>query len=256
MIAVGERDAVRKVVQRAVLERKAREPAAESAQHRVVGNDAERQDRLELGQRCDLADQEFPAGRLLGRQRLVCRRQATHSIDDARILKRQRIALPRRVVAAGLVSSLFPAGKDGAEVYRWELHPGTPPAGAKLVSPLAIDTSKNWLMRCDRVDFPLGGIAYTHTHQGPGIRALLTGGFRVQSAGHDFRIAPGEPWFESGPDPVLAHASETELSSFARVMVLPVELVGKSSIRYVLPEDQDKPKRQTYQLFIDEPIAI
>ena len=156
----------------------------------------------------------------------------------------------------GAMAATATAGKDGAEVYRWELHPGTPPAGAKLVSPLAIDTSKNWLMRCDRVDFPLGGIAYTHTHQGPGIRALLTGGFRVQSAGHDFRIAPGDPWFESGPDPVLAHASETELSSFARVMVLPVELVGKSSIRYVLPEDQDKPKRQTYQLFIDEPIAI
>ena len=156
----------------------------------------------------------------------------------------------------GAMAATATAGKDGAEVYRWELHKGTPPEGAKLVSPLAIDPSRKWLIRCDRVDFPLGGIAYTHTHQGPGTRALLTGTFRVQSAGHDLRIAAGEPWFESGPDPVLAHASETELSSFARVMVLPVELLGKSSIKYILPEDQDKPKRQTYQLFIDEPVIL
>lgn len=156
----------------------------------------------------------------------------------------------------GAIAAFSTAGREGAEVYRWELHRGTPPAGAKLVSPLAIDASRRWLMRCDRVDFPLGGIAYTHTHQGPGTRALLTGTFRVDSAGHQLRIAPGEPWFESGPDPVLAHASESELSSFARVMILPLELVGKSSIKYVLPEDQDKPKRQTYQLFIDEPIDL
>ena len=156
----------------------------------------------------------------------------------------------------GAIAASATAGREGAEVYRWELHRGTPPAGAKLVSPLAIDASRRWLMRCDRVDFPLGGIAYTHTHQGPGTRALLTGTFRVDSAGHQLRIAPGEPWFESGPDPVLAHASESELSSFARVMILPLELVGKSSIKYVLPEDQDKPKRQTYQLFIDEPIDL
>jgi hypothetical protein len=32
-------------------------------------------------------------------------------------------------------------------------------------------------------------------------------------------------------------------------------LGGKTSISYVLPEDRDKPKRQTYQLFVDEPIA-
>ncbi len=156
----------------------------------------------------------------------------------------------------GAIAASATAGREGAEAYRWELHRGAPPAGAKLVSPLAIDASGRWLMRCDRVDFPLGGIAYTHTHQGPGTRALLTGTFRVDSAGHQLRIAPGEPWFESGPDPVLAHASESELSSFARVMILPLDLIGKSSIKYVLPEDQDKPKRQTYQLFIDEPIDI
>ncbi|MSQ55049.1 MAG: hypothetical protein EXR31_06740 [Betaproteobacteria bacterium] len=173
------------------------------------------------------------------------------------------------VRAAGMVAALAPnsawhrstaavatAGNEGAEVYRWELHRGAAPAGTKLASPLSIDPSQPWLMRCDRVDFPLGGIAWTHTHQGPGTRCTLTGEMRVASAGHELRAAAGEPWFESGPDPVLAHASEATPTSFARVMILPAALLGKSSIRYVLPEDQDKPKRQTYQLFIDEPIDL
>jgi hypothetical protein len=156
----------------------------------------------------------------------------------------------------GCAAAAAAAGKEGADVYRWELHRGAAPAGAKLASPLAIDPAQQWLMRCDRVDFPLGGIAWTHTHQGPGTRCTLTGEMRVASAGHELRAAAGEPWFESGPDPVLAHASESVQTSFARVMILPAALLGKSSIRYVLPEDQDKPKRQTYQLFIDEPIRL
>jgi len=146
------------------------------------------------------------------------------------------------------------AGNGGAEIYRWELRAGTGTAGAgsALRSDLALDPKVAYLMRCDRVDFPPGGIAYTHTHRGPGIRCLLAGEIRVQVSGAEHRVRPGEAWFEAGPDPVLALASEREPTSFARVMVLPAELRGKSSIRYVLPEDADKPKRQTYQLFVDD----
>ncbi len=107
-------------------------------------------------------------------------------------------------------------------------------------------------MRCDRVDFPPGGIAYTHTHRGPGIRCLLAGEIRVEVNGHAHAVKPGEAWFEAGPDPVLAHASDREPTGFVRVMILPRELKGKSSIRYVRPEDQDKPKTQQYQVFCDE----
>ncbi len=148
------------------------------------------------------------------------------------------------------------AGKEGAEIYRWELRRGADTSGEKctLRSALSLDPSKNYLMRCDRVDFPPGGIAYTHTHQGGGIRCLLYGEIRVQVAGNEHLVRPGGAWFEAGPDPVLALASATEPTAFARVMILPAELRGKSSIRYVLREDQDKPKRQTYQLFVDEPI--
>lgn len=148
------------------------------------------------------------------------------------------------------------AGNAGSELYRWELRRETATAGATsaLRAALTLDPKGTYLMRCDRVDFPPGGIAYTHTHQGPGIRCLLSGEIRVRVDGKEQLVRPGEAWFEAGPAPVLALASEREPTAFARVMVLPAELRGKSSIRYVLPEDADKPKRQTYQLFVDDPI--
>jgi len=148
------------------------------------------------------------------------------------------------------------AGRNGAEIYRWELRreSGAADSASALRAPLSLDPKLAYLMRCDRVDFPPGGIAYTHTHRGPGIRCLLSGEIRIKVSGAEHLVRPGEAWFEAGPDPVLALASEREPTSFARVMVLPAELRGKSSIRYVLPEDADKPKRQTYQLFVDDPI--
>lgn len=146
------------------------------------------------------------------------------------------------------------AGNAGSEIYRWELRhePATSGATSALRAALTLDPKSAYLMRCDRVDFPPRGIAYTHTHQGPGIRCLLAGDIRIRVSGKEQLVRPGEPWFEAGPDPVLALASEREPTAFARVMVLPAELRGKSSIRYVLPEDADKPKRQTYQLFVDD----
>ena len=147
------------------------------------------------------------------------------------------------------------AGKDGAEICRWELRHEAG-AGSVLHSELTLDPRAAYLMRCDRVDFPPGGIAYTHTHRGPGIRCLLSGEIRIKVSGKEQLVRPGEAWFEAGPDPVLALASEREPTAFARVMILPVELRGKSSIKYMLPEDADKPKLQTYQLFVDDPIDL
>jgi quercetin dioxygenase-like cupin family protein len=98
-------------------------------------------------------------------------------------------------------------------------------------------------------------VAYLHTHRGPGIRCVLAGGIRVEVSGAAHALQPGEAWFEAGPDPVLGYAAEREPTSFARVMILPRELKGKPSIRYVRPEDHDKPKTQRYQVFCDEFIA-
>ena len=49
---------------------------------------------------------------------------------------------------------------------------------------------------------------------------------------------------------------ELAATGFARVMILPRELLGKSSIAYVKAEDLSKPKNQKYQVFVDTPIAL
>ena len=159
------------------------------------------------------------------------------------------------------------AGTDGARLWRWELvrssHTDAGLArGAGVASEpkrrdeLELDPDGEYLMRCDRVDFPIGGVAYTHTHAGPGTRCLLRGELRVQVAGTDSLIRPGEPWFERGVEPVYAAASQTELTSFVRAMVLPRSLQGQSSISYVKPEDRDKPKTQEYTRFVDQFIEL
>ena len=38
-------------------------------------------------------------------------------------------------------------------------------------------------------------------------------------------------------------------------MVLPRELIGKSSFRYVNEEDKAKPRVQQYKIFVDAPVA-
>ena len=148
------------------------------------------------------------------------------------------------------------AGDGGARLWRWELTPGGVQGVVKLRAAIPIDEDGEYLMRCDRVDFPLGGIAYTHTHQGPGIRCLYMGEFDVTVDGKTKHLLPNEAWFEAGPDPVYAEASKTELTAFIRVMVLPRRLLGQSSIRYVKAEDADKPKTQTYTVFVDQPIQV
>jgi len=154
-----------------------------------------------------------------------------------------------------------------AQVLRWELvhdkapsHFLTPAARESrllLSAPLTLQENQAYLLRCDRVDFPPGGEALTHTHQGGGIRCLLTGSIRIDTGGKSTNYGPLGAWFEAGPDPVYAAADPDTPSAFARCMVLPARLLGgQSSIQYVYPEDRDKPKSQRYQLFVDAAIQL
>lgn len=122
-----------------------------------------------------------------------------------------------------------------------------------LEAPLTtLPTDGGLMMRCDSVAFPPGGCAFTHTHKGPGIRCLEKGSIRIDSDGHSTHFGEEQPWFEAGPVPVFAQADATHETRFIRVSILPRSLKGKSSISYVLPEDQDKPKPQTYRGYFDE----
>lgn len=143
----------------------------------------------------------------------------------------------------------FGAAHVDGHALVWEL--GEPGEGALLSAEIEFDANTSWLARCDRIDFPPGGVAYTHKHPGPGIRYLLHGSIEIQTAGHTTAYAPGEAWFESGPEPVYAAASPTVETAFVRVLLLPLEWEGKRTIRYVDPADDDKPKLQRPTVFFD-----
>jgi hypothetical protein len=156
------------------------------------------------------------------------------------------------------------AGPQGARLLRWELSQDGEVllTGRNVQSTMTlagtphIETGTEYLIRCDRVDFPPGGLALTHTHQGSGIRCLQNGRIRIETQGHNFWVEPGGAWFETGADPVFAETWTESPSHFVRVMILPRRMLGKSSIGYVKPEDQDKPKSQRYQVFLDETIEL
>ena len=152
----------------------------------------------------------------------------------------------------------------GAILWRWELSDphqpvarATPPSAAshtKLVAPLAALADGELLWRGDSVAFPPGGCAYLHRHQGPGVRCLIEGSLRIDTAGQSHTYEIGDAWFESGPDPVFAQAGSRP-TRFIRVLILPRALIGKSSIQYVNQEDKDKPKTQQYRVFVDAPLT-
>jgi hypothetical protein len=155
---------------------------------------------------------------------------------------------------------------EGARLWRWELVDMKEAPGeihAKAIKSfdagnyeIELDTSVKRLMRLDRVSFPLGGEALTHVHAAPGVRCQLKGNLLLDSVGHRYRVWPGDSWVEHGPDQVYAKASEKEPSAFVRVMIIPAEYKGRSTITYVRPEDKDKPKSQSYTRYLEEPITL
>ena len=158
------------------------------------------------------------------------------------------------------------ADGGAATLLRWELRQADDPMDLsgnggtitekKVSATLEADIVGGWFMRCDSVAFPPGGCALTHTHRGPGIRYLLDGSIRIDTQGHSTPIEIGGAWFEAGPDPVFAQADADVPSRFIRVMVLPPDLAGKSSITYVYEEDQGKPKSQTYKGYCEETLVL
>jgi quercetin dioxygenase-like cupin family protein len=147
-----------------------------------------------------------------------------------------------------------PVHVDGGNYLSFELA-DEPAAGALMVREVDLPPG-DYLLRCDRVDFPPGGEAFLHTHQGPGIRVLLFGSIHIETQGGEHDYAPGEPWFETGPDPVYASTHAGEPSAFVRCMVLPRAIQGSPSIRYVRDEDRERPKSQRYTVFLDEPVVL
>jgi hypothetical protein len=157
------------------------------------------------------------------------------------------------------------AGSGGATLWRWELIAGDAHSGAgagrgtisreKLAARLKTLPKGALLLRGDSVAFPPGSCAYLHRHQGPGIRCLIEGGFRIDTHGHSTSYGPGGAWYETGPDAVFAQAADRP-TRFIRVMILPLAYLGKSSAEYLNEEDKAKPKSQAYKIYVDLPLTF
>ena len=152
------------------------------------------------------------------------------------------------------------AAATAARVYRVELvRQPPPPAGGRVLleHPIDLAGGAGWLMRCDRVDFEPGGVAPLHRHRGGGIRCLLQGRLEVTvGEGAPRAVTPGEAWFESGREPVLAVAADDRETSFIRVSILPATIRGQSSILYVDPAAATRGRPRRYTVYVDEPIAL
>lgn len=156
---------------------------------------------------------------------------------------------------------------DGATVWRYEILPAVGAdeglltgkgvvSALKLAAETALPEADGYLMRCDRADFPLGAETPKHTHQGPGIRCLLRGEIHAEIGDHRATYRKGEAWFERGPDPVVGRSSDRLETGFVRVMVLPRRLLGQSSFQYYDDAERAKPRTQSFEIFLDEPIEL
>jgi hypothetical protein len=148
----------------------------------------------------------------------------------------------------------FGAAHVAGPALVWELGEGGP--AAALSAEVELDARIRWIVRCDRIDFPHGGVAYRHTHPGPGIRRLLYGSLRIEAHDHAETYGPGGAWFEDADYPVLATAGEVGDTAFVRVMLLPADWEGKRTITYVDPADDEKPRRQRATVFFDRRLAL
>ena len=145
---------------------------------------------------------------------------------------------PRIVYDIERDEAFFGAARVAGPALVWEVKP---PSG-------------DWVVRCDRIDFPPGGVAYRHVHPGPGIRRLLHGELTIDRDGERTTYRAGEWWLEEADDPVLATASATEDTAFVRVLLLPSEWAGRRTIRYLDPADEDRPKLQRATVLLEEPL--
>jgi len=156
---------------------------------------------------------------------------------------------------------------EWSELWRWELAaPNAAPTRldgsgvfsslrmARVITGLAMPEGTRWLFRLDRIVSAAGRIADRHQHPGPGIRCLLEGTFNVQQDVESARdLSPGDAWWETGSDTVIAWSSPQMAAKFLRGMVLPVEWEGKVTGTWL---SGNTPPRGNWKLYVDRVIAV
>ncbi|HVA13475.1 MAG TPA: hypothetical protein VNF99_09515 [Stellaceae bacterium] len=157
-----------------------------------------------------------------------------------------------------------------SQVWRWDLAlPNAAPLlhrgegvlsqhrMARIISTLHMPAASRWLLRLDQINAPAGRIADRHQHPGPGIRCLLEGSFNVQQDAESVRdVAPGEAWWETGSDTVVAWGSAQMATRFMRGMILPVECAGKPTGTWLSGEAASASARGNWKLYVDRIVTV
>ena len=159
---------------------------------------------------------------------------------------------------------------EWSQIWRWDLAP--PNAGAalltgsgvlsslrmsRIVSTLAVNPGTRWVFRLDEINAPAGRVADRHQHPGPGIRCLLDGTFNVnQAAESACDLMPGDAWWETGSDTVIAWGSRQMASRFLRGMILPTEWEGKATGTWLSGEAIAATARGNWKLHLDHIIEV
>jgi hypothetical protein len=156
---------------------------------------------------------------------------------------------------------------EWSQVWRWELappnatpqlHEGTSVLSSlrmsRVTTNLAMLEGTRWLFRLDRITSAAGRVADRHQHPGPGIRCLLEGTFNVQQDIESVRdLQPGDAWWETGSDTVIAWGSRQMAAKFLRGMVLPIEWEGKVTGTWLSGKT---PPSGNWKLYLDHVINV
>lgn len=154
-----------------------------------------------------------------------------------------------------------------SQIWRWELAaPNAPPAlhqgtsvfsslrMSRVITSLYMPEGTRWLFRLDQIISAAGRIADRHQHPGPGIRCLFEGTFNVQQDAESHRdLAPGDAWWETGSDTVIAWSSPQMAARFLRGMVLPVEWEGKVTGTWLSGQPRAP---SNWKLYLDRIIVV
>lgn len=154
-------------------------------------------------------------------------------------------------------------------VWRWEIEKtGSSPyilSGDEIysclrlsreITSLDLQPGSQWLFRLDRIKMAAGRITDPHVHPGPGIRCLIEGTFSADQKSEAIpQRLPGDPWWEVGPDEVVARAAPTMRTRFMRGMILPPQFADGSETATWL-DTKAPPPSDNWTLFVDQVITL
>jgi hypothetical protein len=129
------------------------------------------------------------------------------------------------------------AGAEGATIWRWEFDRTDSPLNlakgegidshlkmGRVVKMFELFPKQKWLFKLDCIIKHTGSTGL-HSHPGSGIRCMLDGEFKIESAFGEcfYGLKNDDPWYEEGAYPLVSTAPDGVETTFLRGMILPPE---------------------------------